>query len=754
MKKLFILLSLCCFLAVISISAVNATQIVDITAELQTIGASGQVEDCIDIEQYASSTGYSIINDTYVEYQENWELDNPVTIRIYKNKITATYIGADTIKLFRVLDCSNAANDYIVNDDNYLLSKKLIDKYNELKEGGNSTAIAYESPTLYSKTANSITFHYVAGAVNSGTEYIGTGSRLSPSDYYIVSFGGAAGRGYGDTVTFSIGNATIYQVNYTGYVNSYKYTISSGQSSVRAYDVSGGGQGYGYMIISYFDNNVELTSPFGFSQVIPIEEFTFDTKIITAPGVVIKEGTNTIGTTDINGELNVKMTAGNHELTFEFPGIILTKYVNIVEGINIVNVSYGTITLRTVDGLSGEALDTVVVSGNLSTTISGTYETYMPYGQYELSFTKDGYWEDTRTITVDGDKNITIELFPTSSIFFKLTQTPTEITTCPSSIADVTLSVNPIKDSYGTKLYITGTDVVKVEKNGVEIPRSTDGAYIIGDVSDLTNIKITFATTDAVGEHQFTVRLIASDILGNQYATQKTIYYTVQELPFIIQEPTWAIGNNTLTIIEQSGEDYSILLVLKDTNGTEIWSQSAAFNAYDSQSFTIDISVPGQYVLEISAKNGVITTYIPISVLQPIKLLTPEVEGSKGSVATVKLEIKNPTNEVKYYDATVTGSIFTNNTPKVTFSIAPGETKTVELKFEVPSDLEFDSYDLQVQVFEKDEAEPIFNDKVVLKIVESSFLPLGGGGDNTLLLIGAAGLILLLGVGAYYRVRT
>jgi len=743
MKKLFILLSL----LAVTISAVNATQIVDITAELQTIGASGQVEDCIDIEQYANSTGYSIINDTYVEYQENWELDNPVTIRIYKNKITATYIGADTIKLFRVLDCSNAVNDQKIVDDNYLIASKLIDKYNELKEGGYSTAIAYESPTFYSKTANSITFHYVAG-MDSSKEHIVTGSVITPSDYYIVSFEGAASNLYGDTVTFCIGNATISNVNYKGYVNSYKYIISSGQSSVRAYDKSGGGLGYGYMIISYFDNNVGLTSPFGFSQVIPIEEYTYDTKIITAPGVVIKEGTNTIGTTDINGELNVKMTAGNHELTFEFPsGIILTKYVNIVEGINIVNVSYGTITLRTVDGLSGEALDTVVVSGNLSTTISGTYETYMPYGQYELSFTKDGYWEDTRTITVDGDKNITIELFPTSSIF-EITQTPTEITTCPSSIADVTLSVNPIKDSYGTKLYLTGADVVKIKKNGVEIPKSQDGSYILGDIADTTNIQVSFATPDATGEHQFTVRLIASDILGNQYTTQKTIIYEVQELPFIVQEPIWAIGNNSLTIVEQSGEDYSILMVLRNANGTEIWSQSAAFNAYDSQTFEVSIPAAGDYVLEITAKNGAIKTYIPIHVIEPIKLLTPEVEGSMGSVATVKLEIKNPTNEVKYYDATVTGSIF-NNTPKVTFSIAPGETKTVELKFEVPSDLEFDSYDLQVQVFEKDGAEPIFTDKVVLKIVESSFLPLGGGGDN-ILLIGAAGLILLLGVGAYF----
>ena len=435
------------------------------------------------------------------------------------------------------------------------------------------------------------------------------------------------------------------------------------------------------------------------------------------------------------------------------------NYPNAEKVFDISPITY-PVTIKVVNGLTGELLSGVQVKmkdGLFSTVVNGVSTVNLPRGERTYTFSKGGYWDVDKTITVgETSQNLTVELFPSDSIF-EVSQSPEQIATYPSSIADVTLSIDPIEDGYGTKLYITNVDVIKVEKNGIVIPKSNDGSYIIGDILDSTDVKITFAVPDTIGERQFIARFTASDIRGNQYVIQKAVYYTVQELPFIIQKPaSWEVGTNSLTIIEQAGEDYLVLVVLRDLNGTELWSQSAAFTAYDSQTFNVQIPAPGRYVLEITAKGGAVTTYIPMTIVEPIKLLTPEVEGSKGSIATVQLEIKNPGSDVKYYDAVVTGSIFTdNNTPKTTFSIAPGETKTVDLNFQIPDNLEFDSYDLQVQVFEKDDSEPLFSDKVVLKITEGSFLPFGIGGDNNnLLLIGAVIAILLLGIGAYFRVRT
>jgi uncharacterized membrane protein len=226
-------------------------------------------------------------------------------------------------------------------------------------------------------------------------------------------------------------------------------------------------------------------------------------------------------------------------------------------------------------------------------------------------------------------------------------------------------------------------------------------------------------------------------------------------LPFLLQTPnTWKIGDNIVTITDQSGEDSSVLLSLKTLDGKEIWSQSQGFNAYDSYDFTVPINQSGDYVLEILAKGGQVKTYVPVHVIDPIMLLTKEVNASKGSVATIKIEIQNPSNSVKYYDAQVIGEIFVNNTPKTTFSVAPNEDKIVELKFKVPENLTFNNYNLKVEVFGKEDAEPCFEGDVVLNII-ASFLPFGAGGDSEIPLwaIAVVGILLIVGIGVYFLRR-
>ena len=394
----------------------------------------------------------------------------------------------------------------------------------------------------------------------------------------------------------------------------------------------------------------------------------------------------------------------------------------------------------------------VYIDGNYkgNTGNGGYIKLLIPIGKHELKITKEGFWDYTTTIEIKNDTTLHIDLTPKNSIF-RVSYNVTDA--YPNSVAEVRLTLNPIRTAYGATMQISGVDVVKVYyKNALLAP--SNGAYVLGTVDSPVDVEIQFKTPSSWGEHSFVVTITASDIEGNQYTTQEQITYDVKELPFLLQTPdTWKIGDNVVTITDQSGEDYSVLLSLKTVDGKEIWSQSQGFNAYDSHDFVVPINQSGDYVLEILAKGGEVKTYIPVHVIDPIKLLTKEVNATKGGVASVKLEIENPTSSVKYYDAQVIGEIFdVNNTPKQTFSIAPGENKVVELKFKVPENLTYDSYELQVEIFEKGEAKPIFSDKVVLKIVEGSFLPIFG--DTGLLLwVIVVGVILLGGIGAYLLFR-
>ncbi len=390
---------------------------------------------------------------------------------------------------------------------------------------------------------------------------------------------------------------------------------------------------------------------------------------------------------------------------------------------------------------------------NVGTTDNGGYlKAQVPCGEHTLKITKDGFWDYTKTINIQNDTTLHISLAPKTALF----RVEKNITSnlYPNSIGDVKLHLEPIRTAYGTQMTISGVDVVKVYyKNSLLAP--SNGAYVLGTVDGPVDVEIQFKTPSSWGEHSFAVTISSSDIEGNSYTNQEQITYDVKELPFLLQTPnTWKIGDNIVTITDQSGEDSSVLLSLKTLDGKEIWSQSQGFNAYDSYDFTVPINQSGDYVLEILAKGGQVKTYVPVHVIDPIQLLTPEVNATKGGVATIKLKIQNPSSSVKYFDATVMGEIFdVNDTPKQTFSISPGETKTVELKFQVPENLTYDNYNLNVEVFEKGEADPCFEGDVVLNII-TSFLPFGAGGDSEIpRAIAVVGILLIVGIGVYFLRR-
>ena len=388
-----------------------------------------------------------------------------------------------------------------------------------------------------------------------------------------------------------------------------------------------------------------------------------------------------------------------------------------------------------------------VGSDLVGTTDNGGYfKTQLVGGDQTLKITKDGYWDYTTTLNIQNDTTLHISLAPKTSLFRVEKNITTDL--FPNSIGNVKLHLEPIRTSYGTQMQISGVDVVNVYyKNSLLAP--SNGVYVLGTVDSPVDVEIQFKTPSSWGEHSFAVTITATDIEGNQYTNQEQITYEVKELPFLLQNPSWKIGENIVTITDQTGEDYSVLLSLKTVDEKEIWSQSQGFNAYDSYDFTIPINQSGDYVLEILAEGGQVKTYVPVHVIDPIRLLTKEVNASKGSVAVTKLEIENPSSDVKYYDTILVGSIFdANNTPKAEFSIAPNSKKVIEVKFEVPENITFDSYQLSVEVFEMGESDPVFQDDVVLKITESSFIVGFGDSGVPVWALAVAGVLAVCAVGA------
>ncbi|ACV25399.1 PEGA domain-containing protein [Methanocaldococcus fervens] len=377
----------------------------------------------------------------------------------------------------------------------------------------------------------------------------------------------------------------------------------------------------------------------------------------------------------------------------------------------------------------------------------GYFKTQVIGGEHELKISKDGFWDYTTTINIQNDTEIHVNLVPKNAIFgvtYKL-----EDNAYPDSIAKLSLKLSPIEDAYGTRMRISGVDVIKVLYNGQELEKSDDGSYILGDISKEVELEIQFKTPSSWGEHSFTIGLEASDVEGNLYSQQETITYEVLELPFLLELPEWKIGDNTVRVTDTTGQSYAVLLVLHDKDGNEVWSESKTLLEYGSAEFNVKIPSAGDYVLEIQG-NGA-KTYKEIHIVEPITLITKEVKAGKGQVATVKFSIVNPSSKVKYYYATLESGLLNLSINK-TFAVSPNENKTVEISFEVPKNAIFDSYQLILKVYDSETDGLLFEGNVVLKIVENTIPIAIGDSSIPLWLIAIVGVLLVGGI-AYALIR-
>lgn len=212
----------------------------------------------------------------------------------------------------------------------------------------------------------------------------------------------------------------------------------------------------------------------------------------------------------------------------------------------------------------------------------------------------------------------------------------------------------------------------------------------------------------------------------------------------------WQVGSNQLRISESSGQSILITAILKDSQGTEVWSDSASLGPYEAYIFNVNVPNEGSYTLELQFRQ---TAIWDITVNPAIVLLTDTITAKEGDIATVQVKISNPSSETKYYDIVLTGAIIEGNVTK-SVSVAPLSEKTIDVSFQVPKDLTYDAYDLNVKVYEGDALQ--FTGIVHLVIDSGGgFLSIFGGGsssiDSTWLWIGAGVLALFVIVAALRR---
>lgn len=405
------------------------------------------------------------------------------------------------------------------------------------------------------------------------------------------------------------------------------------------------------------------------------------------------------------------------------------------------------VTFSLKDALTGQPLTGVTVkeNGQVLGTVDDGGTLVLAKGQHTLTLEKAGYWSVTKTIDVQSDVSVSVEMYP-SSAAFKFEDFPAEIKTYENTIYTLTFTLSPIDNSatYNTYLSISSLqNLIEVQKDGsVVTPES--GKYYLGDISGPTQVSIRFKA-GAVGTHGFTITLTSHDaIMSKTYTTTKSVTYQVEPLPFSVQMPQeWQVGTNTLRISESSGQSYLVTVVLKDSSGNEVWSDSYAFSPYEAHTFSVDVPSEGQYTLEIQFQGK--TAVYDITVNPAITLKTKTLTVEKGGEGTIILHFKNPSSDVQYYMIKVSGGFLPSEINQ-SISVGPLTEKDVSIAFAVPEELTYDAYELNVAVYQGNAT--VFQDKVAVSISEGSGFTLfggGSGGGNTLLYL-LAGLIFFGGL--------
>ncbi|CUX78207.1 peptidase associated/transthyretin-like domain-containing protein [Thermococcus chitonophagus] len=571
-----------------------------------------------------------------------------------------------------------------------------------------------------------------------GAEYVNGGLSLPPNNAYAV-------------INFTI-PATYFEIHYSfGDPNGYG-RMSFGFKFI---DESGAGIG-----ISFHGDNdgrspwryhLYLINIDGSKSLLESKDWNTTNKEVmltvefSGNHVIVKDILNNVTysnytlPTVVTGKIK-SLTIGQHLLAGDWAWAVTSLYIYSIK------VRYNTapITINIKDALTNQPLDNVVVKegDQVLGTINSGDSIELPKGTHTLTFEKSGYWSVTKTIDVQSDMTVEVEMYPSSAAV--MIEAPSNITTFENTLTEVKLQIEPIAQEATKNAYLSVSGITPLEvRKGASIISSENGKYYLGDISSLTEITIKFKA-GTPGTKTFSVTITSQDALGTKtYEATKQIVYTVKQLPFQVQLPsTWSVGENEVRINEASGQQVLITLSLLDPNGTEIWSDSYTFGPYEGHAFTVNIPAEGDYTLKVSW-NGY-TAVWSIKVNPAVSILTDTVNVGKGDIGTIKVKIRNPTSRTQYYTVVLEGGFIEGNVTKQ-IAVAPLSEKTIDIAFSVPKDVQFDAYDLTLRVLQGNAT--TYQGLVHVIIEDTGFsLPLGGEGPLGLPLWmwGVLGVVALL----------
>jgi len=446
--------------------------------------------------------------------------------------------------------------------------------------------------------------------------------------------------------------------------------------------------------------------------------------------------------------VNISASQVDHINIF-FGGCI---YNNVVQSVYLrsfsVNVPSAPVTLYLKDALSGQSLQGVTVKDGSTTigTFNSTGTIELTKGQHTLTFEKQGYWTVTKTIDVQNGTSLNIELYPSSYVIIAK---PSVSTVYQYGEGVATLAVSVVNGSgygYSTKAAISGVSVSKVTWNGNIVNPDKNGAYYLGDLSGSGELKIYFKAPDSTGNKTFRVTFTTYDALANMKTNTYTITYAVHEPPFRVTLPTWKVGVNTVRITDESGKDRVITVILYNNTGSEVFSDSKSLLSYGAIEFNVPLNSISNYTLEVASNDG-ITLYFDVTAQVPIILRTKTVTVS-GDTGTVRVEVSNSGSSVAYYKFVVQGDPISNTTKPLAVSLAPGETKTVNVPFHLKKGLTLQNYEATIKALDSQNS-TVWSSTFIIKRSSGFSLPLAtstsaGLGLGALALIGAGGLLIAL----------
>ncbi|GAA0128701.1 hypothetical protein MMMIC1C10_11250 [Methanococcus maripaludis] len=621
-------------------------------------------------------------------------------------------------------------------DDTLVYYKAPIDVYRVLAFVSQDDELqigVIEAITINNKPCT-ITAFYGEGANNDGTPTGGEVEydfNINSNETKIVSVSYNSGVKYWDCSWNKIVQDDVTVKNIENSLTGGVFYLNEGTYTFKAHgDAYSGQYGTIFTTLLIFDKNIDMSVISAGNSAFEMYECVFSSTInleSNVDAVSVYADDSLIGVYDSGDSISI--ASGEYDLSFVKDG-----YYNITQTVTLsstpldisidMETTHTPVTLAITDSEGGLTGVNLYIDGELTGTVGNNQDVSLPKGTHELIFEKAGYWNETKSITVDETlTDLSIRMYP-ESVFFKISNTPSLIQTYSNSEVNIALNIDPNDYAYGVKLYLTGQEVLDVrDSSNVQISKQ-DSYYLLDDFSSAktVNLKINSGTT--LGTNSLAVRVTGYNSIGTEFVTDTTIDYEIVRLPLSLTVPNWCIGSNSLTVIETEGETRTVTIKVEDSESNIIYTDTYTLEGFETHKFNIDFEETGDYKLYIQS-GDLINTYIDVNVANPVSLDTKTITASAGSTGTVTVSIENPFTEPQYYRITIEGDPLVNST-KVDFSISPGSSKSQSISFTLLDELDYDSYSLPLKVYLVEESgmTEIYSDSVILNIGSSgSFIP-------------------------------